>query len=160
MRPGRRTAVAVIVIILAGVWGNASAAILTFEQTQLLNFDFSAFSFSPPFTGAIGVNIGTNFLPGEPVYGALPSSARGVYFEGFGHDFTVGGTAADLGITGGSGFTGYGLHVANWDNQPWEFSIFANLATGSYESSFLSLAGQDDSALKPGGSTDLFLAFD
>lgn len=156
---GRLTLI-VLVVILTGICSQATGAILTFDQSQLLNFGFSPLNLVPPFDGAIGIHTGTNFLPLEPGYTGLPSSSTGAFFEAIGHDFTVGAFGADLGITGQSGFNDFALLVRNWDDQMWAFSIFANLTTGSFESPFVSLAGEVNPALKPGGSAGLHLTFD
>lgn len=140
-------------VLLALTAAPAGAAILTFEQGQLLNFEV----LSGP---AVALNIGTTFLPWEPGYAGLPASASGAYFEIIGQDFKVGAEASSLGIAGATGFDRFDLTVRNWNDQTWGFSIFADLATGYYETPPVFLAAQPNPALKPGGSNGFTLAFD
>lgn len=131
----------------------ASAAILTFEQNQLLQFQVT--------NGfAIPINIGTSFLPGEPGYAGLPSSASGAYFEVIGQNFNVGATASQLGIAGTSGYNQFDLTVKNWNNQTWGFSIYADLATGHYESPVVYLDAETNPLLKPGDAYGFSIPFD
>lgn len=130
----------------------SGAAILTFEQDQLLNFNAT----QPTFT----LNIGTSFLPWEPGYGGLPSTPNGAYFEILGQDFKVGASASQLGIAGTSGYDEFKLTVKNWNDQTWGFSILANLSTGLIESPVVYLNAEPNPLLKPGGAYGFSLAFD
>jgi len=139
-------------VATAMVASSVGAAILTFDQGQLLQFQTSS--------SALQINVGTQFLPFEPGYAGLPPSANGAYFEIIGQDFTEEASAATLGIAGTSGYDSFDLTVKNWDDQTWTFSIFADLATGHFETPAVSLTGQPDPLQKPGDAYGFSLSFD
>ena len=142
----------VLTAAIAGAAIPSGAAILTFEQGQLLQFQAS------PLT--LTLNVGTSFLPWEPGYAGLPSTANGAYFEIIGQDFTVGAPASTLGIGGTTGYDQFNLTVKNWNDQVWGFSLFADLATGHVETPFVYLNPEPNPLFKPGDAYGFSLAFD
>lgn len=114
--------------------GTSSAAILTFTQDQLLNFDVVDNGSGP---SVIDFDRGIDWSFAGPPYSG--SSSTGVFFKGttdypnsfqYGN-YLVGAIGADadtLGITNESGFDKFAIGVRNWNNYSWHFANFAVLS--------------------------------
>lgn len=163
----------VVGVILAVLFfcGTASAAILTLDQTKLLD--------TTNWSSAVNVTINpanpfasTGLIPDgargtnwASVDSTMPNvtSADGVFFtptvDGWGVGVTnmvLYGSGAGLGFTGINA-EGFGLEVTNWNNQVWDFTVGAYINGAYYYSPTVAL--NNGTPGNPGESAGLIVDF-